>query len=318
MPIPMHAPRFVSRTRRIGFFVVGITLLAGSAFARNTCPLSVRGDRPDNAWEAAIDQARSKLEESQGDCESVELSVAGPAAELTVTTLDGRRAVRALRDPKELDSTLAALLVPLPKVEARSAPSSNPRPAHPAEAVREARPSREVELMLNGVAGARIAGKGPLLTPVVGVGAALSLSGWDIGVAGTWCPSYVSLIDDVTLPGRLTSIAAGMSVGRRVPVGESVAFLGGGSLAAAFEHEEWSAPDASGASIDREAERGQMLVGAYAGAAFPTDWKTHFISTISGDFDALHAGSSGTQAQGAPDLPVWGITLALGVESGVL
>jgi hypothetical protein len=216
-----------------------------------------------------------------------------------------------LQEPRELESTLAALLVPLPKIE------STPAPSHPADAVRAAPAPRPPALMLNATVGARIAGPGSLLTAVVGLGAALSLSGWDIGVAGTWCPSYVSLIDDVTLPGRLTSIGAGVLVGRRIPVGKSVALLGGGSLAAAFAHEEWTAKDESGSSVDREAERGQMLIGAYGGAAFPTDWKTHFVSTVSGDFDALHLGHSGTTVEGAPALPVWGVTLALGVESEV-
>lgn len=307
----MCALRSASRTRSNPGLVIGMMLLAGPVFARNACPLAARLDHPDAEWEPAIERARAQLENSPGDCYSVELSIEGRGAALVVTTSDGRRATRTLQDPRELESTLAALLVPLPKVE------STPPPSHPTDAVRAAPVPRPPALMLNATLGARIAGPGSLLTPVVGVGAALSLSGWDIGVAGTWCPSYVSLIDDVTLPGHLTSIGAGVLVGRRIPVGKSVALLGGGSLAAAFEHEEWTVVDESGASIDREAERGQMLIGAYAGAAFPTNWKTHFVSTVSGDFDALHAGKSGTTVEGAPDLPVWGITLALGVESEV-
>jgi hypothetical protein len=299
-----------TRSRPTGALVVGITLLAGSAFAKKTCPLAVRLDRPDPAWETAVNRARSQLETAQGDCDSVELSVEGRAAALTFTTSDGRHAVRTLHDPKELESTLAALLVPLPLVE--------PSPAPPAHGVPAAPPPPPPALMLSGVAGARIAGPGPLLTPVVGIGAALSLSGWDVGVAGTWCPSYVSLIDDVTLPGRLTSIAAGVVVGRRLPIEKSVALLVGANLAAAFEHEEWRVVDESGRTVDREAERGQMLVGAYAGAAFPTEWKTRFRSTVSGDIDALHAGSAATTVDGAPSLPVWGVTVALGVEGEVL
>ncbi len=293
--------------------VAGITSLAGPAVASRACPLVVRLGRPDPSWEAAAARARDRLQNDDGDCERAELSVDEHDAVLTFTTSDGRRAVRTLHDPAELEPVLAALLVELPRFEAGTT-SNLPMPVEPPPAP----PAPPTHLSLSGVAGARIAGPGALLTPVIGAAATVSLSGWDLGVAGTWCPSYVSLIDDVTRPGRLTSLAAGVAVGRRLRVGKSVALLGGGSLAAAFEHESWRVDDQNGGSISRETERGQMLVGAYAGAAFPTRWKTHFLSTLSADFDATHVGQTATTVEGAPELPWWGVTLAVGVESEVL
>jgi hypothetical protein len=301
---------------------LAFALPARPGHAEGSCTLLVRLDRPEPAWEAAATELRPRLDESSGDCRTVEIIVRDDTARVVFTTMDGRKAARTIREPRDLAPTVSALLVELPGGVAKPPPAPLLEPAKAASSPpAEARPNARANsphVLLNGAAGARFAGPSPLVTATIDAGATLSLSGWDLGVLGTWCPGYVSLSDDVTRPATLSSLGAGVIVGRRGRVGRSLSLLGGVSLAAAFEHENWDVVDGSGRTTERESERGQMLVGAYGGVAFPAQWTTHFVSTLGVDLDATHAGHAATTIEGAPELPWWGLSLALGVESEVL
>lgn len=317
----MRLPSVTTCTHLAGACLV-FALPARSGHAEGRCTLLVRLERPEPAWEAAAAELRPKLDESAGDCRSVEVVVHENTARVVFTTTDGRTAARTIHEPRDLAPTVSALLVELPGGVEKAPPA---RALEPAKATPSTRfegssnaPAKSPHVLLNGAAGIRFAGPSPLLTATIDAGATLSLSGWDVGVVGTWCPSYVSLSDDVTRPARLSSLGAGVIVGRRARVGRSLSLLGGVSLAAAFEHENWDVVDGSGRTAEHESERGQMLVGAYGGVAFPARWKTHFVSTLGVDLDATHAGHAATTIEGAPELPWWGVSLAVGVESEVL
>jgi len=304
-----------------GAFAAALALPVRPSWAAARCALVVHLERADPAWEAAAAELRPKLDAVSGDCESVELTVREGAARIVFTTLDGRNAVRTIREPRDLEPAVSALLVELPAGDAaRAVPAATPprKETGPNAAPRSNPPPMPPHMLLNGAAGVRFAGPSPLVTATISAGAGLSLSGWDLGVVGTWCPSYVSLSDDAMRPATLSSLGAGVIVGRRSRVSRSVSLLGGMSLAAAFEHENWDDVDTNGHGVERESERGQMLVGAYGGLAFPTQWKTHFVSTINADLDATHAGHTATTVEGAPELPWWGLSLAVGVESEAL
>lgn len=315
---PMRAPSVITCTRVAGAFLA-LEFSVRSALAQGGCTLVLRLERPEPAWEAAAAELRPKLALDESDCQSVEVVVHEGAARVVFTTRDGRTAVRSIHEASELSPTVSALLVELPpRVENPPPPPPvllTNREPHPARQSNP--PAKSPHVLLNGAAGARVAGPSPLATATLGVGASLSLSGWDLGVAGTWCPSYVSLSDDPMRPATLSSLGAGVLVGRRGHVSRTVSLLGGVSLAAAFEHEHWDVVDGDGRTLEHETERGQMLVGAYGGVAFPSQWKTHFLSTLNVDLDATHAGTAATTVEGAPSLPWWGVSIAVGVESEV-
>jgi hypothetical protein len=317
----MRPPRSIAGSL-VASAVLVLAVRARAADTQGNCTLSLRLEQPAPTWEAAVADLRPWLAEQTSDCRTVEVVTHESEARVIFTTADGRVAVRSLRAPGDLEPTVSALLVELPRdVE-------KPRPTAPLEQVTADSPhlaarqsnatASSPHVLLNGSAGARFAGPSPLVTPTISAGATLSLSGWDLGVAGTWCPSYASLGDDATRPEALTSLAAGVIIGRRVHIGNSVLLLGGVSLAAAFEHENWDVTSANGRAIEQESERGQMLFGAYGGVAFPARWKTRPFATLNADMDATHAGHTATTVTGAPELPWWGISLAVGVESEVL
>ena len=285
------------------------------------CTLIVHTSRPSPGWQAAADELRPALEDKSGDCASVELIVEENGAHVVFTTKDGRKAVRLLHEPRDLEPTVSALLVELPQEESAAKAPAAPPPVEPSRNAVAPAPvsSQRVHLILNAEGGARLAGPGPLIGGTVGLGATMSVSGWDVGVGAIWCPSYGLIGDsDDFRPATISSLGAGVLVGRREHVGRSMMLLAGANLSAAFEHESWKVTNGDGASLGHETERGQMLVGLYGGVVFPAKWKTRIRSTLGVDLDATHAGRTATTVEGAPELPWWGVSLAVGVESEAL
>jgi hypothetical protein len=174
-------------------------------------------------------------------------------------------------------------------------------------------------VLVSALVGGRLAGPEPALGPSVLLNAGMGSPHWELGVTAQWTPVYALLGDDETKPTRMAGISVGLAVGRRTPVAKNVALVTGVTVSGAAQHEGWRTTDPrTGNTVHDEDDRGQALVGAYAGAVFPTNAKLRFRSSLSGDVDATHVGDNGAPASGVPPLPWWALTLALGIESEIL
>jgi hypothetical protein len=290
--------------------------------AASQCSVHVIPEHPSAAWEEAIDRARASLASQPGDCGETVIEVAGDFATLKFTTRDGRRAVRLLRDPSELSAVLGALVVTLPAPTFTPAPAKGAAPTSQSvrAPVAEAHPAAApINALLSGLVGARLAGPGPLVGPTAILGAGIGLPRWELGLITQWTPSYAILTDDTTRPARFAGISAGLAIGRRTSLNKNLTLVTGITLSAAAQHEGWHMADATtGKKLHEENDRGQALVGAYAGAVFPLIWKMRLRSSISADVDATHLGDTGQPASGVPRLPWWALTLAFGFETEIL
>jgi len=295
------------------------------------CPLRTTPERLGSAWDDAVRLERAALEANPGDCGEVVLAVSGGTATLTFRTDDGRTTSRVLHDPSELQPLLEALLVTLPEStshdairpkEPAVAENAVPRAAGSVHGMAGRTPPKSepsfIHALVVALAGVRLAGPGPLVAPSLDLGAGIELRDWELLAIARWTPVYAVLDHDDTRPAQLASVAAGLAIGRRAPLGRRGELAVGLTLSAASEHEGWHAVSASGARVDEDEDRGQALIGTYAAVIVPVTAKTRFRSLVAADVDATHAGESGIPASGVPALPWWALTLALGVESEVL
>ena len=291
------------------------------AAAKATCELRVEPEAAGTAWEGAIARARMELQNAAGDCGSARLRVGAAGAVLTFTTLDGRQAVRGVGAPEELMPTLEALLIQLPDdAEPAVVAPESPNPSVPEQHAPEARrvPSESGRVLWSALLGARLAGPDAFLSPTLALGAALTLSKWEVGVLAAWSPDYRHLDTDDRPNAHLASIAAGVAAGRRVRVGKFTA-VAGIDLSASILHEAWHLPTTNtGQHAEVERERGQALFGAYTGAVLPATAKIRVKTTLSGDVDATHLVDGDATPTSDPALPWWGLTLTVGVEGDAL
>lgn len=286
------------------------------AAAAPSCVLRTEPADLDPVWMEAVARARSMLTLNKGDCRDVLLQLEPTGVRVTYTTRSGRRAVRLLTAPDELVPVLQALEVTLPPTEQRALDTPSPPPA-PRKTVPPP-PAEPIHLNLNALAGARLAGPGPLLAPTVGAGAALTFAHWELGVGAQWEVTYFNVSDPDQHAPHLTSLSTGISVGRRNSISPQLSLVTGATLSAAILHQEWWAAPNSEGETEREQERAQARLGAYAGPTFPADSTTRFRAVVAADVDATHLGSTRQRAGGPPALPWWGVSLAVGMESEAL
>ncbi len=315
-------PRVPSSKLLVALFALGSSSFVVPAAAdAGKCQLVVRAAELGPDWKRAVADARRSAAENGGDCAGALIEVDGEEARLEFTMADGRRAVRVLHGPDELVPTLEALMTPLPSLARHEAPppkvASNPPPSDGGPP-KSPPPTGHLDVMA--LVGGRVAGPVTLVAPTLDVGASLVLEKWEIGVIANWDPIYVDLDGDDDLhPYRFSSIAAGIEAGRRIRLRSGLSLLAGVKLRAAILHEAWHEDDASsGQRVEHETERGQALVGAYAGALLPVTPSLRLRTTLTGDLDATHLGQNGAPIAGIPPLPWWGVTLAFGIESELL
>jgi hypothetical protein len=303
-----------------------LVLAARTASAASQCPLRTQPAELDSAWVEAANRARSVLATSSGDCKDVVLEVDAGRARLTYTTLDGRQATRWLESPGALESALAALQVTLSIPEAPtsnelSAPSA--RPAAPAKPVHDPGNQRATpsHIFVHAQAGARLAGAELMLAPALAAGVMLAVSDFELGVGAQWEPEYLALERSESPRSRLASLGANIAAGRRNPIGKSCAVVTGARVSVAALHQEWWLPEATAEAEDQtehEGERAQARVGAYVGPVMPLSRAARLRAVLEADVDPTHVGATRHGENGAPPLPWWGVSLALGVESELL
>lgn len=317
------------------------TCAFGPATARagQACPVEVSGDHG-GAWERAARSASAKLAAANaaGDCARILVRVEGGRAHVLFSTTDGRTGEREVGRPTELEATVAALATVDPAITAQAdaVPPEGPGgakdsetggadspvalrpperrvvqggdPERPLEAA-ERRPSAPVPpsnssrpiVIFGALAGGRL-GTAWHASPAVEGYAAISLDRWDIGVTGRHETGYRSLVDEHAPPS--SAFAAGVLVGRRLPLGSNALFLVGGLMQIAVHEEQ----------VRRYAADSAGRFGGYLGLALPRRSPTRFRANLTADASkptAIEGGPGGTKLS-----PWWGVALTMGVEVG--
>ena len=261
-------------------------------------------------WEQALLAVlASGLDDS--DCASIHLDVSDDAARLTYTTRDGRRAERSLADPDELGPTIEALRVTVPV----AGPPPAPPPA--SEVASEVRPKAAPPTPSGApifalLAGARRGGD-TLFSPVLGGVASLMAQRWELALMTALEIQRFDVPNQTRAGRKSTTVALGVVVGRRVPVGR-VDLLGGGRVAVA-------------ALFDQDDQRGptELRTGGYLGAVLGPRGGIRVRAELAADLvGGSHSAAvevadmDGQMGIGEGDAfdPRWAVTCSLGVELG--
>jgi len=280
--------------------------------AQLPCTIRPPPANAESAWANAWRDVSHQLEGASASsaCAVIELTVRDGHAALVLTTRDGKRGVREVSAPFELQPTAEAMLVTFnPPVVSRDDPPAQPSPTIAAQ---DAGPPQKPttllsRILLGGSAGARVGGG--LATPVIDVSASLVSSAWEFGIVGQWEVAYASLAKDNSPPWSGSGVAAGIAVGRRQPLWSQIEIVGGVTLQGVVLHQEMHHK-----KPEQWMMRADGRIGAYAGAVVPRGSPVR----IRMDFglDRLLSGSQPPPASpDLPSLPSWGATVALGVEA---
>ena len=314
---------------------VGAGVALATIAAQAECPLELVPTDAPAAWTAVAGTAGRRLASASAhDCQSVEVAVRPSGGALvTFITTDGRRGVRALMSPEELEPALDALLVTLPPDSNAAAAPAHPRAAAPAPptlpvvatddvppqtsvATRTAAsPARgpEVHFRIGLSAGARFGFRGAYASPALGLRPSGAFGSWELSGALEYDPASAYLRGSSPPGFKLWSFIAAVQVGRSLPFGGVAASYGLGLGVATIREE---ANDANGTAA--VADFGQPRVSAYGRVAFPrqSTWK----GTLGLDLDAV-LGSIKRRASLRSDLPYlprWGAIISVGVETTAL
>lgn len=236
--------------------------------------------------------------------------------EVVLTTHDGRRAVREVREPFELAATTDAMLLtldpPRNEVEAPTTPSPSATVESSANSVsRDARsldktPTTLSRISIGGLGGVRVGGG--VETPVIELLAALASPPWELGVIGQWEVAYQSLGHPIEQPWSGSGLAAGITVARHQLVGPQLDLNGGFRLEGVVLHQETN---------HRHPEEWMMKadgrIGVYVGAVIPRQSPVRFRAELG--IDTLLGGSPSPASPELPSLPSWAASVAIGVEA---
>lgn len=310
---------------------VGVLLAPGGAVA--DCPLELVPEGASDAWTSAARAATGRLATAAShDCGSVEVAVRPSGGALvTFITTDGRRAVRALMSPEELGPALDALLVTLPPEPAQpepapvTPPSTEPPRTPPAPLDTNLNTSKgaaptagaatpaEVHFHVGASAGVRFGFGGAYVTPAISLRPSGTFGAWELTGAVEYDPSYTYLPGGLPAGFKLWSFIAGLQVGRREAIG-NVALGYGLGLGVASIREEVNDPDGTA----KVADFGQPRASLYGRVIFPR--RSSFRGTLDLGLDAALGSvkKRATLRNDLPDLPRWGVLLAVGVETSAL
>lgn len=308
--------------------VVGAAALLCAGPAHASCPVELVPESAPPAWAAAARSASERLSSaSTQDCASVEIAVRpSGGALLTFITTDGRRAVRALMAPDEVQPALDALLVTLP-------PDASAKPAAPAPATNEPsapaakqdvpptdadtsksmKPPPEAHVMLGVGVGTRFGFGGAYVTPAIALRPSGTIGSWELAGVVEFDPAYSYLPGGVPPGFKLWSFIAGLRFGRRDAIGGAAVGYGLG-LGTASIREEADDIDGSEKAVDF----GQPRAALYGRFVLPR--RAPVRATFDLEFD-LALGNFRKKASirnDLPALPRWGIVLAVGAETSLL
>lgn len=302
---------FLNRPRVSAALLAGFWL-GSPSLGHAQCRIEVTGPES-SLWQQAAsliggDGAGSGV---TSHCSAVLVEAAGGLAKLTFTSRDGRTAQRELEDPVELVPTVQALSVEGPPIEtaAAAAPADmRPTPAKLPKDQLEPRTNSaadkpyELKPLFGGQLGFR-AGADHLISPCIGVFGAVPIDRWELGILGRFEAHYVSTLGGNEGAPETSTVAFGVTGGRRDPLGAFIVRSGLTGLLAAV-HEEGGG------------KRGQAeaRLGAYGGAVLPVSRRLGVRADLAFEVVPYSIGRSQSNAIGTSSLPWWGLTSVVGLE----
>jgi hypothetical protein len=282
--------------------------LWGLPCAAASCPVEVSGPASER-WVLAVRSIEAPSA-APGDCGHIRLDVGDTGARLLFVTRDGRRAERELDHPDELAPTVLALgvtgvtedeLPELPLPDLRHATDrAAPLEAVPASTL--VSPPEDARAFFSFHGGTRFGSNG-LMSPVLGAAASIALRRWELGVSGAFDVQYFDLGRSVE-QAPSSALCAGVSVGRREPIGFADLAFGARLMLAALNDE--SQKDSG------ERGRAELRLGAYVGAAFGSRGSTRFRTDLVVDFVPHDV----VGALGTPITPRLAVSALFGMEVG--
>jgi len=300
----------------------GFVFLA-AADLRAGCPLRLVSEGAPPEWVAAARASADRLAPvASHDCGRVEITVGpGGAALLTFFTTDGRRAVRELMSPSELDPAVDALLVtlppepsPVPAPPAKPLPSPAPPAAAPTDApvVRAEAPSQR-RFLVGGALGARMGVAGVFVAPAATLRPSGVFGHWELSAAAEVDPLYSYVPGGLPAGFGLWSLVVGAQVGRREELG-GLALGYGVGLGVADVHEK--ADDSAG--VSRSIAFAQPRASAYLRVVTPRRTRVRGLFELGVDAALADFDEKATTAKDLPTIPRWGLLASVGVEASVL
>ena len=296
------------------FAAASSTMVCAARAQTTPCPIRLTGVES-APWRAAAHDL-ADVDFRSSDCANIVVHVAPHAARLSLTTEDGREAVRTLENPEQLRPTVEALLV------ADSFPSERtPEAARPPEQTAspvgfgspETGEDSERPPPLVGAArgraafalqaGARGGGQfdngvadSMMFSPVLLGSAWIGRPPWELGLLGTFEFQYFEARAEGSAKRKASSVSVGLAVGRRDPFGDLDVMT---NLRLSF------------ATLAHEAETGagELRLGAAVGLGYLNRRTTRWRTDLGVD---LVAGSH----IDPPLSPQWALSALVGVELG--
>lgn len=284
----------------------------GDVAVEADCSVHVTGGSP--AWQKAI----AEIAMAPDDCRTVDVHVGKDIASVIFVARDGRVAVRAIKAPGELASTIDALRISLPPLTsdevAEPAAAASPTgiaappvvaPVKPQPPPTETRtPSPRVVFVAALYGGVRVAWPNAFASPLLGAGAAVGVGSWRLGVYGDWETGYTSRAAPLPSGYQLSAYAAGVTIGPTLFDGRAAIDL---RLGGAIVNEEGSET-----IEDRGGDRAEPRLGIGAHTAIP------FQSAVRARIGLAVEVAPTRRRSIDPTLPappLWGIALTFGFEA---
>ncbi len=330
-----------SKTKAYGLpWAVGATLVLVGDVAHAACPLELvlpsgaDTSASSAAWTRAAEELRRRLADApSAECASVEIDVSAKGgALLTLTTRDGRRAVRALESSEEARPSLDALLVTRgepPRDRATEAPKPEslpvvtPAPRDPQtigsripveDITRDARPADALRWIVGLGAGLRFGFPGAFASPALNLRPSVAVGNWELGAAAEWDPTYAYLPGGTPSGFYSWSFQAGFTMGRRQPLGPvDLAFGLGLSIASVREGAD-RAEDGTARTLDTA----QPRASAYLRLIFARKSRIRPTLDLGTDVALGQLARQGSDKRDLPELPRWGLVLTAGAEGSIL
>ncbi len=297
-----------------------ITCITRAALAEGTCAVEVQPPSAPDEWQIAarnVGAESGALASEDNDCDHIVVHVDDTGAWVELVTTSGAHAKRRVATPAELEPTVAAMLVRFPldaskdaSKDAKSAAGTSSPPNPPATSS-----GAKASLLLGFLVGLRVGFPHHFVSPMLGGYAGVALGHWELGIFGQWEMNYVS--SSVPLPSgvQLYAIGAGVSLGRRLLVSDSLAMIVEGHLGGAVVNEEGNEATMDGIG----GAQAEARVGAGIGITVPRSSSVHLRPMLSFDVAPTRFSKRGQYLDSQlPAPPQWGISLSVALESEAL
>jgi hypothetical protein len=318
------------------------------AIAAISCPVRVIPADADAKWNTAAIHAADTLSRhaaTDKDCSAIVVEVHDTWVQVTLTTADGRRASRPVKDPDEIEPVVRALVVTLPPVES-GASRSRPGDSAVATSNRPAQVGSQGGAQVSATgqtalpwgpfaiaaAASRLGFPGWCATPLAALSVGVALGHFESGVTGSREFKYYTLSGSSPNGFELSATSVDVFGGWRQPMRRG-ALVAGVRAGASFvvEKETIDASqldctdcqgDVTAVPVTRNVTEGRL--GAYLAVVLPLKTRFRFRPQLSFDVVPARFGDHNTAPQSIQQsmqmtrLPSWGGTLTLALEGSLL